>query len=110
MKAGRLDKVVTLQRQVTTRTATGQKTDSWTDLTTRRASIMPMMGKEFWADSGEHSKAPVQIRLRYDSTTSTLTPADRIAHGSDLYDINTIQNPRERGRELVLMCQVWQGR
>lgn len=67
------------------------------------------MGREFYAQSGEHSRQPTRIRIRYDSTVATLKPFDRAVDSSVspavVYDIDSIQNPREGDRELVLMCE-----
>lgn len=110
MRAGRLREKVTLQTPDTTQNSIGETSGNYTDMGDRRAGIEPLMGKEFYENSGEHSQIDTRIRMRYDALTSTLKPGDRLAHGSNYYDIQSIQNPRERDRELVLMCKLWQSR
>ena len=108
MRAGRLRHKLTLERRSTTKSTTGNPVDTWTALGERRASIEPLMGKEFYATSAEHSRLTTRIRLRHDRITAKLRPYDRMIDISSspavIYDIESIQNPREKDRELVLMC------
>lgn len=105
MRAGNLRHTVTIQQQVATKDALGQRTDSWTDLATRRASIEPLNGKEYFRADAEHADVTSRIRLRYDSALSGLKAHDRVLHGSIIYDIKSVINPSEKGREFVLMCE-----
>jgi SPP1 family predicted phage head-tail adaptor len=108
MKAGRLRHKVTLQAQATTVDSFGAPNNTWSTIAVRRASIEPLMGKEYYANSGEHSELTTRIRLRFDSTISDLRPFDRAVDASGatdvVYDIQSVQNPREGDREMVLMC------
>jgi len=109
MKAGRLRHKVTLERQSRSKDAFGEYVDVWTTLAVRRCSIEPLMGKEFYEQSGEHSRMPTRIRIRHDSSIAGLKPYDRAVDNSVspaiIYNIESVQNPRERDRELVLMCE-----
>jgi len=109
MKAGRLRHKVTLQRRSTNKNSYGELVDTWTDIAVRRCSIEPLMGREFYERSGEHSRMPTRIRLRHDSAISTLKPRDRAVDYSVspavVYDIDSVQNPREKDVEFVLMCE-----
>lgn len=109
MKAGRLRHKVTLERKGSARDSRGEVVDTWTAVATRRCSIEPLMGKEFYANDNEYSRMPTRIRLRHDSIVKTLRPFDRAVDYSEspavVYDIDSVQNPRERDIELVLMCE-----
>lgn len=113
MIPGALRHIVTPERQTTSVDAFGERTDVWSALIpaqpTRRASIDPISGKEYMSSSGEHSDVTTRIRLRYDAALSDLMPKDRINHNGVLYDIISVINPREVGRELVLMAKRWGG-
>ena len=109
MRAGRLRHKVTLERKGTTKNQFGEIVDTWTSIAVRRCSIEPLMGKEFFANDNEYSRLTTRIRIRHDSTVKTLRPYDRLVDNSEspavIYDIESIQNPRERDIELVLMCE-----
>jgi head-tail adaptor len=109
MKAGRLRSKVTFQRRATTKNAYGEPDNTWTDIAERRCSIEPLMGREYYAQSGEHSRLPTRIRIRYDDTVAALRPYDRAVDYSVspaiVYGIESVQNPHNRDRELVLMCE-----
>ena len=109
MRAGRLRHKVTLETQTTTKNSYGEFVDTWTEIAVRRCSIEPLMGREFYERSGEHSRMPTRIRIRHDATVATVKPYDRAVDYSTspavVYDIESVQNPRERDRELVLMCE-----
>lgn len=109
MRTGNLRRTVTVQRQTSSKDAVGQLQDSWTTLVTRRASLEPLNGREYFAASGENSEVSTRIRMRYDSTVATIKQHDRIIDASVspqvVYDIESIINPRERNREVILMCR-----
>lgn len=109
MRAGRLKDKLTFERQNTTKNTFGERPDTWTEICVRRAAIEPLMGKEFYANSGEHSRLNTRIRLRHDSETETIRPFDRAVDKTVspwvYYDIEAVQNPRNQDRELVLMAQ-----
>ena len=104
MITGRLRHSVILQRQTSTKNELGEFVDTWTTLATRKVSIEPINGREYWQQSGEHAEVTTRIRLRYDASVSTLKPHDRVLHGDVVYDIHSVIRPRETALELVLMC------
>lgn len=108
MRSGRLRYSVTLQRQGSSKNSRGEYTQSYTTLATRRASIRPLAGREYWQTSGEHSAVTTEIRIRYDSTVKSLAPKDRVldaAHSPQIvYDVESVIRPHETDLELILMC------
>jgi SPP1 family predicted phage head-tail adaptor len=104
MRAGKLRHRVTLQRKTSTRDAAGQHIEPWTDLGTVRASIEPLSGIERLDGGAEYAESTVRVRMRHSSLTGSLTPADRLSYGGQVYDIQNVANLWERDRELVLMC------
>lgn len=108
MKAGRLRYAVQIQRQSSTKNSRGEFVQTWTLLATRRASLRPLAGREYWQASGEHSDVNTEIRIRYDAALAGLKPQDRIVDTGKspqvIYDIESVIRPRETERELVLMC------
>ena len=110
MRTGNLRSVpLKLQRQTTTQDAAGQPQDTWSVLATRRASIEPLNGREYFTASGEHSDVTTRIRMRFDSVVGAARPFDRLVDDSVSpqieYDIRSVIDPRKRNRELVFMCR-----
>lgn len=105
MRAARLRHSVVVQRKSGDRDDYGAPTGTWVVLATRRAAIEPLNGKEYFANSGEDTKVTTRIRLRYDPALADLTPADRVLDGTVVYNIQSVINPTERNRELILMCE-----
>lgn len=103
MKPGRMVHLITMQRQATTVDAYGQQTRTWTNLGTSYASIEPVRGREYFQASGEKADVTHDIRLRAREDIA-LVPRDRIAFGSRYFDIRSVINVGERGREWQLMC------
>lgn len=108
MIAGRLRRALSVQRQGSTKNSRGEFTDAWTELANRRGAVRPLVGKEFWSGSGEHSEVTTEIRFRYDATVGAMRPKDRIVDAATspntVYDVQSVLNVREGGRELVVMC------
>lgn len=105
MRAGRLRHKITFERQSVTQDSFGGVPDTWTSLGDRFASVEPVRGMESEVQSGEISRTMVNIRVRYDSLTTTITPKDRITWNGSIYDIHGIQNVWHRDRELLITCE-----
>lgn len=109
MRIGNLRRRMVIQRQSTSKDAAGQYLDTWSDVATRSCSIEPLNGREYFQASGEQSRISTRIRLRYDASTSTIRPYDRLVDRSSSpevrYDVESVINVRERNHELVIMCR-----
>jgi SPP1 family predicted phage head-tail adaptor len=92
VRAGGLDKVITIERSSTTLDANRATVEIWSPIATVRAGIVKASTEEFMRDRGASSETTITFRLRY---RDDLTLADRIAYDSDTYDIKDI---RELGR------------
>ena len=87
MIIGRLNRLFTFQRKSVSVNATGNETETYTDLFTAWASIQPMRGKE-GTQAGEIVATNFWIiKIRYDSR---LKPKDRAQWESNNYDIITV--------------------
>jgi SPP1 family predicted phage head-tail adaptor len=87
-KAGRLREKVTIQRRDESaldeyRNATG----AWVTVTTRKADILEMPGREAIKSGVLLDVAPATIRVRSDATTRAVTTADRIQARGVIWDI-----------------------
>lgn len=101
MQAGRLRHQISIQIKTTVSDGMGGFTATWGDETTVWAEIDPPKGREFFASGQTQSEITTRIRIRY---LSGVTPAKRVRFKSRYFDINSVVNPDERNRELILMC------
>ena len=101
MQSGRLNRRVTLQRKTAATDAYGAEVASWTDVATVWAAIEPLTGREFFASRQINAEITTRVVIRY---LTGIVPAMRIVHGTRLYDILSVIDPRDAHVELQLMC------
>lgn len=104
MKSGKLRHRVTLQQLVEARDGFGEPADSWADLGTRWARVVPLSGKESVSDAHELAFINARIELRADALTKALTARDRAVYKGVIYDIEAVIDVSGMGREIHLMC------
>jgi SPP1 family predicted phage head-tail adaptor len=98
MRAGKLDRSITIQREATTTNDTGYAVAAWSDLANIRAEIVTQTSTEFLTGYGEAENGTVIFRVRY---LAGITTADRVTHGGEIYDLKEITEiGRRRALEL----------
>ena len=81
MRAGRLDRLVTIQRKTLTNSESGEPIETWTNIAHRRAASMtPVRGDERFSDPQLVGQEQIEFRVRYSAEIAALTPQDRILH------------------------------
>lgn len=81
MKAGTLDRKVTVQRKSETLSASGDPVVSWGTLVQRlSASVSPTRGDERFTTPQLHAKETTTFRIRWHQAIADLTPKDRIVY------------------------------
>jgi head-tail adaptor len=81
MKAGTLDRKVTLQRKSETLSASGEPVVSWGTLVQRlSASVSPTRGDESFTQPQLRAKQTTTFRVRWHQAIADLTPQDRIIY------------------------------
>lgn len=100
MRAGKLDKIITLQRFTSTVDEDGTPIETWADLATVRAQLVQSTTEEFMRGWGASSEAAIVFRIRH---MGDITPADRVTYQGRAYDLKEI---KELGRRegLDLRC------
>ena len=79
MRAGRLDRLVTIQRRTLTETDSGGLDETWTTLISRRAAgYRPLKGDERFTDQQVIGREQVEFRIRYSANVADLSQRDRI--------------------------------
>lgn len=94
MRAGRLDRRITLKRKSESQDDFGQPQVTWTDIATVWARWVPAKGQQMWTAKQYVDTAAGEFEIRY---LSGLTPVDEVEHDGDQYDI--IGQPLEIGRK-----------
>lgn len=95
---------LTVERRSATKDAMGGMVDSWSTLLTCRCDFQPLSGREYIGGGAMQSEASVRFIIRYDSTTATIQPSDRILFGSVYYNILHVANSGGRNQMLELTC------
>ena len=109
IRAGRLrDKVTILGERA--KDSYGQRTGAQSEIETRRCSIEPVNGKEYFEGDGEHGQQKVRVRFRYEKNMlkRNYSLQDNRTSPATLYDIEDVINPGNENRELICMCVVRQ--
>ena len=109
IRAGRLRDKVSIYGE-RTKDSYGQRTGARTLLKTRRCSIEPINGKEYFAGDGEHGEQRVRVRFRYEAglLVRGYELIDSRASPAVTYDIQDIIDPGNEHRELIAVCVVRQ--
>ena len=98
MQAGKLDRIIHIERNAETVTPSGAVIAAWTNLATVRAEIVKQTAAEFLTGFGEAETGTMIFRVRY---LAGITTADRIMFDGVAHDIKEIAEiGRRRGLEL----------
>jgi SPP1 family predicted phage head-tail adaptor len=102
VRAGDLNRRITLQQPVEATDAEGAITVTYTTLRTVWAAIDALTGNEVFLAGQIEAMRPVTITIRYQSDVS---PRLRIAYGSRVFQIRSVRDVEEKHRELELLCE-----
>lgn len=98
MRAGRLDRSLTIQRGSHTVDEYGTPVFTWTDVATVRAQIMQSSTEEFIRGWGASDETVIIFRIRW---LDGVQLADRISHEGQIFNLKEIKEiGRRRGLEL----------
>lgn len=102
MRAGKLDRLITIERQAETVAPSGAVTSSWAPLASARAELVQQTADEFLAGPGEAEERTLVFRIRWRAGLST---ADRVIFEGQPYDVKQIvEIGRRRGLELRVVA------
>lgn len=98
MRAGKLDRSITLQRGSNTVDAYGAPLFTWEDIAAPRAQIIQTNTEEFLRAFGASEETAIIFRTRF---LDGVTTADRILFGGEAFNIREMKEiGRRRGLEL----------
>lgn len=101
MQAGKLRKRMIIQTPTGAVDAFGEQTSTWITITTVWAEFLSSRGDEGEQSGRMEASISHQVRIRYQSAL-TLTTGMRLVNGSRYFDIVSIVDVEERGREWIL--------
>lgn len=104
MRFHRLDKRITVQRQVSSRDETGDELIEWEDYYSCWASVEPLRGSEQWLQVQETATQAIRVVVHWSDDVAAITPAMRIKYGSKYLDIHSVLNMDEADIEGQMMC------
>lgn len=102
MDAGKMNCLVQIQRQSTTRDAGGQKTGAWDLFTSVWANIRHQSGEQSIQAEAEVSVVRASIRIRW---RTDVTAAMRVQHGAAVYEIRAVLPDQATRRWVDLVCE-----
>lgn len=102
VKAGRLNKKITIQETTQTQNSYGEVIDAWSTYAFIWASVEPTSGREFMAAQQINSEITIAFRTRY---LSGVTAKMRISWDGRLFDIESVINPVEKNEQLLIICR-----
>lgn len=108
MRAGKLDRKITIQRKTTGSSGSGEPIETWSELSTRWASIKPLTGTERLVGENLVAKEQVEFRTRWAEVIADLSPQDRViypptASPTDLQIYNIVQASEVGRKEAMLI-------
>ena len=107
MDTGRLNRRVVIERlEATTDPDYGSMINAWIPTHAAWASIEPLTGREYVAAMAVQAEKTVRIRIRY---LAGITSEMRVTHMGHIFMIQSVINPLDANRELVLMCLEYAG-
>ncbi len=103
MRAGKLDKTITIQHFTSTVDDFGTPIETWANVATVRAQLIQSTTEEFMRSFGQSSETAAIFRIRYlDSIATT----DRVSFSGQLYDIKEVKElGRREGLDLRCMAR-----
>lgn len=98
MRAGKLDKEISVGRRTDVVDEYGTPRPTWTPLATLRAEVLQQSAREFFANGAASTETLAVFKTRF---VAGLTSSDQITYDGKTYDITEVKEiGRRRGLEL----------
>ena len=96
MRAGLLDRRITLQQPTETQSDSGEIISTWSDVATVHAQLVNLPGSERFAYQQTIGRAFMTLRMRYSSITKQITVKWRVVMDGRALDIADVRETRTR--------------
>lgn len=103
MRAGTLDRRITLQVRTDTMNAVGQPIPAWADwVVNLPAAYEPARGREYFAAQALTVTEPARFRIRY---LTGVVPGMRISYDGKIWDVAAVEEMYGRENEMHLYAE-----
>jgi len=102
MRAGLLNKRISIQERVETQDSFGEAKPTWTEVLSTFASIYPVRGTERYMSMEKHATATHEINIRF---TELISPKHRIVYQGRAFDVVSVLNLGERNKQLKIIAK-----
>lgn len=102
LRAGQLNRRVTLQRRATGQDAAGQPVSTWQDVATVWASVLTQNGLESIKADRPVSQVKASIRIRW---RTDIDAGMRAVLGATVYDIKAVLPDETKRQHVDLVCE-----
>ncbi len=106
MKSGPLRHVVQIQDQTASKDSHGTPKNVWTTLKTRRASVEPIVGREYFQSRQINAEVTTKFRFRAGDVVDILKPRMRLVHAGRWFDVISVMEVQTIRTELVVMASL----
>lgn len=103
MRAGRIDRRITIQAPVETQSESGEIITTWGDVATVWGELVPLPGSERFATQQLVGHSLMTWKIRYSSTTSQITSKYRLVIKGRVHEITDVRETR-RNEEIQIDC------
>jgi len=104
MKAEKLNKRITIQLKTISQDDELAVIETWSDLISVWAAVIPTNGKEFYRLSSINSEIESAFIIRFDSNCK-ITPHHRLIFNDNTFEIISVINENEQNRWMTLTCK-----
>jgi SPP1 family predicted phage head-tail adaptor len=98
-----MKRLCTFERRAALRNAFNEDIGEWQTIAEAYGAFDELKGAELFAALQTQSKITGRVNCRYTPILATVTPKDRIRVGTQLFDIESVVDPKLRHRELQFM-------
>lgn len=106
MRAGDLRHRVTFQVRSAIQDSFGGQSESWSDVATVWADVLPLSGRELMSAQAVNVELSHKVTIRYQAQFAgpKAVAAMRIAYGDRIFNIHSALDVDERHKEIDLTC------
>lgn len=103
MRAGELDRRITIASFTESQNAYGEPVKTWNTLATVWANVKPASGREFFNSNQRVAEVDTIFKIRY---RDDVTPQMRVLYNGSIYDIKSILEIGGREEGLQILAQI----